>query len=61
MLIFMTIATMLFMFAKGVSEGRDLSRSAISEKQVAGTIDSALRRNVINHVPTGFILLDSSL
>ena len=57
----MTIAAIFFMFANGVSDGRDLSRSAISEKQVAGTIDSALRRNVINHAPTGFILPDSSL
>ena len=61
MLIFLTMVAILFMFANGVSERRDLSRSAISEKQVAGTIDSALRRNVINHAPTGFILLDSSL
>ena len=57
----MTMAAIFFMFANGVSDGRDLSRSAISEKQVAGTIDSALRRNVINHAPTGFILPDSSL
>ena len=34
--------------------GRDLSRSAIYEKQIACTMDSALRRNVINHAPTPF-------
>ena len=33
-------------------KGRDLSRSAISKEQIARAMDSALRRNVINHAPT---------
>ena len=33
-------------------KGCDLSRSAISKEQIARAMDSALRRNVINHAPT---------
>ena len=33
-------------------KGRDLSRSAISKEQTTRAMDSALRRNVINHAPT---------